>query len=47
MYIYIYFILLILLFICSWCDVLSDFINLINVDVDVDVLVPQKCFISG
>ena len=31
---YIYFILL---FICSWCDVLPDFINLINVDVDVDV----------
>ena len=21
----------------SWCDVLQDFINLINVDVDVDV----------
>ena len=32
-YIYIYY----FSFYCSWCDVLQDFINLINVDVDVDM----------
>ena len=41
MYIYIYFILF---FICSRCDVLPDFITLINVDVDVDV--EQKTCLS-
>ena len=28
----------------SWCDVLQDFINLINVDVDVDVLLKRLYF---
>ena len=33
-----------LTFICSWCDVLQDFVNLINVDVDVDM---NMCYIEN
>ena len=42
---YIYICIFCFSFYYSWCDVLQDFINLINVDVDVDYIVCKEAYL--